>query len=116
MSKSLAAIKSDMDSTMNTNLQTTLNSKLLGNYTNTSVGSKMKISPFGLGYEMYPKIFFTGDSSKTIIQHNLFADLTMNDLKDIVNIYLQANNAKNIIWFIDYSSGEQKIIDFTSIP
>ena len=76
----------------------------------------MKISKLDNGkYEMYPKIWFYGDSTKTITQHNLFADLTINDLKDIINLIIKTNNAKNIVWTLQYSSGDQEIIDFTSI-
>lgn len=116
MPKGESVIRNDMESTMKIELQTKINQRLLGNYTNTFVDSSMRIYTLPGGvYEMYPKIWFYGDSSKTITQHNLFADLTMNDLKDIIDIYLKANNAGNIVWYIDYTSGEQKIIDFATI-
>ena len=105
-----------MESTMKTELQTKVNVRLLNNYTNTVIGSEMKIYKLDNGkYEMYPKIWFYGDSTKTITQHNLFADLTINDLKDIVDLAIKTNNARNIVWYIDYTSGEQKIIDFTTL-
>lgn len=116
MPKGESVIKNDMESTMKIGLQTKINQRLLGNYTNTSVDSSMRISTLpGQVYEMYPKVWFYGDSSKTITQHRLFADLTINELKEIIDIYLKTNNAGNIVWYIDYTSGEQKIIDFTTI-
>lgn len=116
MSKGESVIKNDMESTMKIGLETKINQRLLGNYTNTFVDSSMRIYTLPGGvYEMYPKTWFYGTSTKTKTEHNLFADLTMNDLKDIIDIYLKANNAENIVWYIDYTSGEQKIIDFNTI-
>ena len=116
MNKSEQAIKNIMESTMKTELQTKVGVRLLNNYTNTIIGSEMKIYKLDNGkYEMYPKIWFYGDSTKTITQHNLFADLTINDLKDIINLAIKSNNARNIVWTLQYSSGDQEIIDFTTI-
>jgi len=117
MSKSEQAIKNIMESTMKTELQTKLNQRLLTDvYSNTLVGSEMKISKLDNGkYEMYPKIWFYGDSTKDYTQHNLFTNLTINDLKDIINLVIKTNNAKNIVWTLQYSSGDQEIIDFTSL-
>ena len=116
MSKSVLAIQNNLNGVVDIELKTKVNERLLGNYTNIAVGSSMRIHQLDNGqYEMYPKIWFFGDSTKDNTQHRLFADLTMNDLKDIIDAFLKSNNARNIVWYIDYTSGEQKIIDFTSI-
>jgi len=116
MSKSVSAINNNLNSVVDIELKTKVNERLLGNYTNIAVGSSMRIHQLDNGqYEMYPKIWFYGDSTKTITQHNLFADLTINDLKDIIDLAIKTNNAKNIVWALQYSSGDQEIIDFTSI-
>jgi len=116
MNKSEQAITNIMESTMKTELQTKLNVRFLNNYTNTVIGSEMKLYKHDNGkYEMYPKIWFYGDTTKDQTQHNLFSDYTINDLKDIIDLAIKTNNAKNIVWTLQYSSGDQEIIDFTSI-
>lgn len=98
-----------MDNFMQPDLENKLIELIQSNYQVKKIESNMEVYflPDGKTLEMYPKFYFEGDSFNSRTTHDLKVNEVLDEMKLIIQSYLESNGATNIKFYIDRPQGEE---------